>query len=528
MNSNKSESVSIYQQYLPSILQEDVFVGQFLRAFEKILSGLNETPSQEKIITAQSKNVPGLEEIIDNIELYFNPQQTPEEFLPWLAGWVALSLRDDWQVEVKRAFIRQIVGLYYKRGTKAGLIEILKIYLKNAGFGETVEVFDRFDNFPNYFQVQLTLNDRDPDKYWRQAKIAQAIIDREKPAQTFYSLKILIPTMQLTTRSQPDEVTIINQTVTAEAEMPLVSPQAISEELESREKLSLQAQSSDAQTTSVNPSQTNSHPRSQSNKDEENVTNQNVSSSSEIPVVSSQILSEKLTKNEEMSLVHGLTNTVQRPLPIIQAKQQNSSHSPSSFSIVNPSDTLVTPKSTQQDNYDPEKSSSINYKKSNGELPAQEFPIVTVQPLTSPINLTKEEVRNKPNYQNQLFNISKSQINQNKSHQNIDPLPIVPVTSQINFSSQTRSSPLPLANNSSVSNSISQKTNQANQNSRGSNTADATSSPRIFASSSPPTQTFVSAMETQPKIDLDAITSQVEKKIMRRLVIESERRGKIR
>ncbi len=209
MNANKSESVSTYQQYLPAILQEDVFVGQFLLAFEKILSVLNETPSQEKIITAKTKNPPGLEEILDNIDLYFNPQQTPEEFLPWLAGWVALSLRDDWQVEVKRAFIQQIIGLYRLRGTKAGLIKILSIYLNNAGFGEKVEVFEGFDNFPNYFQVQLTLNNRDPDKYWRQAKIAQAIIDREKPAQTFYSLRILIPTMRIPqTKDDQNKLTI--------------------------------------------------------------------------------------------------------------------------------------------------------------------------------------------------------------------------------------------------------------------------------------------------------------------------------
>ncbi|MDJ0903391.1 MAG: phage tail protein [Xenococcus sp. MO_188.B8] len=213
MNTKKSESVSAYQQYLPAILQEDIFLGKFLLAFEKILSGKSTTSSQEQIITGDTQNPPGLEEIIDNIHLYFNPyippeertdkrQKTPEEFLPWLAGWVALSLRDDWPVDVKRAFIQQIVGLYRKRGTKAGLTEILGIYLENAGFGKKVEVFDNFDNFPNYFQVQLTLNDRDPEKYWRQAKIAKAIIDQEKPAQTFYTLKILVPTIQLTTRSQ--------------------------------------------------------------------------------------------------------------------------------------------------------------------------------------------------------------------------------------------------------------------------------------------------------------------------------------
>ena len=200
MSKNQSKPVSSYQQYLPVVLQEYDFLGQFLLAFEKILSGQSETYSKdkiEKIITKETHNPPGLEEIIDNIHHYFNPQQTPKEFLPWLADWVALSLRNDWKVEVKREFIQQIVGLYRLRGTKAGLIQILSIYLKESGFGEKVEVFDQFKHFPYYFQVQLTLNDRDPEKYWRQAKIAKAIIDRVKPAQTFYSLKILVPTMRL-------------------------------------------------------------------------------------------------------------------------------------------------------------------------------------------------------------------------------------------------------------------------------------------------------------------------------------------
>lgn len=202
MNAKKSELVSNYLQYLPANLQEQEFVGQFLLAFEKILSGLADLPSDDKIITGDSVNPPGLEEIIDRLYLYFNPQETPETFLSWLAGWVALSLRDDWSVEVKRAFIQQIVKLYRWRGTKQGLTAVLKLYLINAGFGDKVEIFDQFDDFPNYFQVQLTLNDRDPEKYWRQARIAKAIIDQEKPAHTYYALKILVPTMEITQRSQ--------------------------------------------------------------------------------------------------------------------------------------------------------------------------------------------------------------------------------------------------------------------------------------------------------------------------------------
>ena len=206
MKALKFESVSSYQQYLPAILQEDIFLGKFLLAFEKILSDNDATSSQAQIITEDTQKPPGLEEIIDNIHLYFNSQQTPDDFLPWLAGWVALSLRDDWAVDVKRAFIQQIVGLYRLRGTKAGLVKILEIYLENAGFLEKdtavkiekkIKISDHFTNFPNYFQVQLTLNTPDLDTYWRQAKIAKAIIDQEKPAQTFYSLRILVPTMRI-------------------------------------------------------------------------------------------------------------------------------------------------------------------------------------------------------------------------------------------------------------------------------------------------------------------------------------------
>ncbi len=209
MNLNQSESVSrdqelvsSYLQYLPAIMQEDPFISRFLLAFEKILSGVKDLPSDEKIIQGNSNNVPGLEEVISRVETYFDPQETPEQFLPWLAGWVALSLRDDWELKAKRAFIQQIVKLYRQRGTKDGLTEVLKLYLINSGFGDKVQIVDQFDNFPNYFQVQLTLNDRDPEKYWRQSRIAKAIIDQEKPAHTWYSLKILVPTMQLTKPSK--------------------------------------------------------------------------------------------------------------------------------------------------------------------------------------------------------------------------------------------------------------------------------------------------------------------------------------
>lgn len=198
MNGNQSSQVSSYLQYLPGILQSDPFLGRFLLAFERVLSD------------SDSSNKSSLEEYIDRISTYFYPGQkidpdqtkTPSEFLPWLAGWVALSLRHDWEEETKRKFISEIVPLYRWRGTKTGLEKILKLYLRSYGFPEKVEIFE-FDNVPDYFQVQLTIPDPDLELYWRVAKIAKGIIDQEKPVHTFYALKILVPTMRITGNYYP-------------------------------------------------------------------------------------------------------------------------------------------------------------------------------------------------------------------------------------------------------------------------------------------------------------------------------------
>ena len=208
MKKVKNNPTSTYLAYLPTLFQEVDFLGGFLLAFEKVLSGLDHDPGggpqdlhrEDLIIGKNLVKYPGLEEVIDNIDLFFDPMKTPKEFLPWLAGWVALSLRDDWEEDVKRAFIAAIVSLYTLRGTKVGLKLLLNLYLKNAkvGSGDSVEIFDDYTEFPHYFQVQLTLSDRDSSSYAQQLRIAQAVISQEKPAQTYYSLKILVPTMRIT------------------------------------------------------------------------------------------------------------------------------------------------------------------------------------------------------------------------------------------------------------------------------------------------------------------------------------------
>lgn len=194
MNGDQSNPVSEYLQYLPAILQADPGLGPFLLAFEQILSGLPATHTGPQIIQPDTDNPPGLEFLIGQIHTYFDPMQTPAEFLPWLAGWVALSLREDWTEPVKRKFIQRIVPLYQKRGTKEGLIEILRLYLDSEQ--EKVTVYE-FDRPAHYFQVELELASQDLKAYQQKEKIARAIIDQEKPAHTFYAFQIKMPTMRL-------------------------------------------------------------------------------------------------------------------------------------------------------------------------------------------------------------------------------------------------------------------------------------------------------------------------------------------
>jgi phage tail-like protein len=180
--------MSTYLNYLPAIFREHArehpFIAKFLLAIEAVLTGLDKTEGLEQIISRASNY------------LDLDPQTTPEEFLPWLGGWVALSLRADWDEDTKRGFIQEIVPLYRQRGTLTGLQQILEIYLRPMG-NTQMDISDQFDHVPHFFQVKLTLSDTDDATLRETQKIARAIIDQEKPAHTFYALEISTPELEL-------------------------------------------------------------------------------------------------------------------------------------------------------------------------------------------------------------------------------------------------------------------------------------------------------------------------------------------
>jgi phage tail-like protein len=215
-------------EHLPPVLRETdpddpAFLEALVAGLEAVLNG------------AGDPDDPGLEELLDGIagpdqvalaglERFFSPRpagatvfperhQAPVDFLSWLAGWVALSLRADATEAQQRALIANAVPLYRLRGTKAGLERLLALYDVGAvveedldafqiGVHSTVGVDTRLGGgAPHFFRVRASLPLTDPETLATTRRRLTAIVDAEKPAHTFYTLVIETPTMQIGVRS---------------------------------------------------------------------------------------------------------------------------------------------------------------------------------------------------------------------------------------------------------------------------------------------------------------------------------------
>jgi phage tail-like protein len=108
---------STYLQYLPAIFQrrpasepESVpFLGQFLRPFEEVIGSF--------------------EDVLAVVDRSFSPAfARAEDFLPWLASWIALVWEEEWSEDRRRRLLAEAMQLYQWRGTVAGLKRYLEIY----------------------------------------------------------------------------------------------------------------------------------------------------------------------------------------------------------------------------------------------------------------------------------------------------------------------------------------------------------------------------------------------------------------
>lgn len=155
---------SRYLKYLPPIYHTDGFLGQFLLAFEGIL-----TP---------------IEQLIDHFDLYLDPRTTPAFFLERLASWLDLSLDEKWPLEKRRTLVAEAAELYWRRGTRWSMSRHLEIYT-----GITPEISEPPDR-PHHFQVVL----RVPLGQTVDRMMVERIIRANQPAHTTYKLEIVSST----------------------------------------------------------------------------------------------------------------------------------------------------------------------------------------------------------------------------------------------------------------------------------------------------------------------------------------------
>ncbi|QLE58021.1 hypothetical protein [Nostoc sp. TCL26-01] len=212
-------------------------------------------------------------------------------------------------------------------------------------------------------------------------------------------------------------------------------------------------------------------------------------------------------------------------LPIIQAKLQNYSPAQPSLPLIND---LSDQQQTQLNKHDFVKPLSL--KSEQNEVKNHQF----IKPISVSNKDEKTDTTNTTDYlisikhENLISQISQrlpivtaqpptSQVNLTNHKQDISPLPLISINSINNQSSKPQPLPLPIAKSNQ-----NQQLNLSKPNSI-SNT-NLSSPTQTFS----PRETAVSPIANSSSIDINAIASQVERKLMRRLVIESERRGKSR
>ena len=181
--------------HLPGIYHSSEDLRELLSVFEEILFG----PGGRRALEPQ----------IAGIHTYFDPAETPDEFLPWLAEWVALTHRIGLSPKRQRELVAGIVPLYTKRGTKVYLTQLLKFF-SPEGAEITIEDHELpglivgtaeigVDSWlePDrafWFKVKIrapsshgnAVRQAQPHNEWQER--ARQVIDLAKPAHTMYQL----------------------------------------------------------------------------------------------------------------------------------------------------------------------------------------------------------------------------------------------------------------------------------------------------------------------------------------------------
>jgi phage tail-like protein len=163
---------------LPAVFQQTAAPGSPLVALLAVMEAMH-APS---------------EVVIGRLGSYFDPYQTPDEFVPFLAGWVDLtrflSPLPGGEAHFPTGFgrLRELMAsaayLSSWRGTARGLLRFLEIATGVPGFVVDEQVMGP-DNRPRPFHIRIVA----PQAAQSHQSLIERIIESEKPAYVTYELE---------------------------------------------------------------------------------------------------------------------------------------------------------------------------------------------------------------------------------------------------------------------------------------------------------------------------------------------------
>jgi len=137
-----------------------------------------------------------VENVIESMDRFFSPYQTPDEFVPLLAQWVDLdrffltetpegpALRIPNEVGRLRELVAMAAQLSQWRGTRKGLELFLETATGISGFGIDEEVRDENGSIRS-FHIRI----RVPADAGRYRALIERIVQQERPAHLTYEIQ---------------------------------------------------------------------------------------------------------------------------------------------------------------------------------------------------------------------------------------------------------------------------------------------------------------------------------------------------
>lgn len=102
-----------YLRHLPTIYEQHQASAAFLERYLSIF---------ESVFT-------DIEEEIGSSTRYLDSQGIPSEYLSWLGRWLAVDAGETWPESAERELLERAPALFKKRGTREGLLELIRVFL---------------------------------------------------------------------------------------------------------------------------------------------------------------------------------------------------------------------------------------------------------------------------------------------------------------------------------------------------------------------------------------------------------------